>query len=284
MIPFHSICGDAPEIEKKSNSEDTGDGSKSNQDAALAMGKGAATKELMSLPLGELERRCRHNGLSLVGGREMMVARLLSLEEAEKQRGYDLDDDLKLAQSSGRHLAARREISTEAEPVGLSGWNHYGEDEIQLQNKEPVTLATTTLTIPQPELKVFTRKEKADPVLPASKWAREDDDESDDEQKRSNAGLGLSYSSSGSENVGDGANKVDDTEVVADASVPAQPDSGINEEQRLDHSPTKRSCPSFLVLIKSGFLDLKLHLQNKDFNFVKLKMSGCSSSLILKQH
>ncbi|XP_021889368.1 protein RRC1-like [Carica papaya] len=232
VIPFHSICGDAPEIEKKSNSEDTGDGSKSNQDAALAMGKGAATKELMSLPLGELERRCRHNGLSLVGGREMMVARLLSLEEAEKQRGYDLDDDLKLAQSSGRHLAARREISTEAEPVGLSGWNHYGEDEIQLQNKEPVTLATTTLTIPQPELKVFTRKEKADPVLPASKWAREDDDESDDEQKRSNAGLGLSYSSSGSENVGDGANKVDDTEVVADASVPAQPDSGINEEQR----------------------------------------------------
>ncbi|KAJ6956808.1 U2 snRNP-associated SURP motif-containing protein isoform X1 [Populus alba x Populus x berolinensis] len=87
VIPFHSICGDAPEIEKKSSSEDTVEGGKINQDAALAMGKGAAVKELMNLPLAELERRCRHNGLSLVGGREMMVARLLSLEEAEKTKG-----------------------------------------------------------------------------------------------------------------------------------------------------------------------------------------------------
>lgn len=234
VTPFHSICGDAPEIEKKTSSEDTGEGGKSNQDAALAMGKGAAMKELLSLPIAELERRCRHNGLSLVGGREIMVARLLSLEEAEKQRGYDLDDDLKYAQNhsnSGRYPSSRKEIGVETESVGLSGWNRYGEDEIQLQGKGSVPLAPTIPT-PQPELKAFTNKGKTDPVLPASKWAREDDD-SDDEQKRSARGLGLSYSSSGSENAGDGPSKADEMEFATESSTPSQPDSGMmNEEHR----------------------------------------------------
>ncbi|KAL0297371.1 UNVERIFIED_CONTAM: protein RRC1 [Sesamum radiatum] len=72
VTPFHSICGDAPELDRKSGTGDTLDGQKINQDAALAIGKGAAMKELLSLPLPELERRCRHNGLSLVGGREIM--------------------------------------------------------------------------------------------------------------------------------------------------------------------------------------------------------------------
>ncbi|KAK9291554.1 hypothetical protein L1049_019502 [Liquidambar formosana] len=233
VTPFHSICGDAPEIEKKNNSEDTGDGGKINQDAALAMGKGAAMKELLNLPLAELERRCRHNGLSLVGGREMMVSRLLSLEEAEKLRGYELDDDLKYSQShssSGRHSSSAREKNVETEPVGFSGWNRYGEEEIGLQGKGSVPLAPT-LPIPQPELKAFVKKGKADPVLPASKWAREDD-ESDDEQKRTARDLGLSYSSSGSENAGDGLAKADEMESATDASILSQPDSGINEEQR----------------------------------------------------
>ncbi|KAJ4707756.1 U2 snRNP-associated SURP motif-containing protein isoform X2 [Melia azedarach] len=233
VTPFHSICGDAPEIEKKTSSEDTSDGGKANQDAALAMGKGAAIKELMSLPLAELERRCRHNGLSLVGGREIMVARLLSLEEAEKHRGYELDDDLKLTQShssSGRYSSGRKEVTVEPEPMGLTGWNRYGEDEQQSSGAGSVPL-TTTLTIPQPDLKAFTRKEKTDPVLPASKWAREDD-ESDDEQKRSSRGLGLGYSSSGSENAGDGPTKADEIDFTTDASIPVQPDSGMNEEQR----------------------------------------------------
>lgn len=234
VTPFHSICGDAPEIEKKTSSEDTGEGGKSNQDAALAMGKGAAMKELLSLPIAELERRCRHNGLSLVGGREIMVARLLSLEEAEKQRGYDLDDDLKYAQShsnSGRYPSSRKEIGVETESVGLSGWNRYGEDEIPSQGKGSVPLAPT-IPIPQPELKAFTNKGKTDPVLPASKWAREDDD-SDDEQKRRARGLGLSYSSSGSENAGDGPSKADEMEFATESSIPSQPDSGMmNEEHR----------------------------------------------------
>lgn len=237
VIPFHSICGDAPEIEKRTSSEDTGDAGKTTEDAALAMDKGAAIQELMNLPLAELERRCRHNGLSLVGGREMMVARLLSLEEAEKQRGYELDEDLKYVQghsNSGRYSGSRRETNVEAEPMGLSGWNQYVENEIESQAKGSVPLAQT-IPIPQPELKPFLKKEKNDPILPASKWAREDDD-SDDEQKRGSRGLGLSYSSSGSENgsenAGDGPSQADEMEAATDSSIAVQPDSGMSEEQR----------------------------------------------------
>ncbi|KAK2967978.1 hypothetical protein RJ640_015423 [Escallonia rubra] len=229
VISFHSICGDAPELEKKIGSFDTGDGVKTDQDAALAMGKGAAMKELLSLPLAELERRCRHNGLSLVGGRETMVARLLYLEEAEKQRGFELNDDLKYAQSNptGRFPSGQKETSSGLESMGLSVWSRYGDDEMPSQGKGSVPL-TPTISIPQPGLKAFTKNV---PVLPASKWAREDD-ESDDEQKRSARDLGLSYSSSGSENAGDGLSKVEEIEPATDASTPAYLDSGMNEEQR----------------------------------------------------
>jgi U2-associated protein SR140 len=187
----------------------------------------------MSLPLAELERRCRHNGLSLVGGREMMVARLLSLEEAEKQRGYELDDELKYPPnqpSSGKYSSSQRETSAEPEPMGLSGLNQYGDEDMQGKGFTPLA---PTLPIPQPELKAFTKKEKNDLVLPASKWAREDD-ESDDEQGKGK-NLGLSYSSSGSENVGDGLIKADESEAAADSSFPAHADSGMNEEQRLHY-------------------------------------------------
>lgn len=225
VTPFHSLCGDAPEIEKKAGSEETGDAGKANQDAALAMGRGAAMKELMSLPLPELERRCRHNGLSLIGGREMMVARLLSLEEAEKQRVYELDEELKLKQgraSSLRH-SGQREVDVE--------WNRYDDDRGQAQRQdEPVSFGSTIL-IPQPELKPFAKQEKNEPVFPSSKWARENY-ESDDEQQRGSRGLGLGYSSSGSENAGDGLGNADGAEVATDASMP-QHDSGMTEEQRL---------------------------------------------------
>ncbi|XWS70514.1 hypothetical protein CRYUN_Cryun03dG0054300 [Craigia yunnanensis] len=230
VAPFHSICGDAPEIEKKIGSEDAVDGIKANQDAALAMGKGAAMKELMDLPLAELERRCRHHGLSLVGGREIMVSRLLSLEDAEKQRSYELDDELKLRSGSSRYSSGQRDANAEPEPVGLSGWTHYAEDEIPSQCKGSVPLAEI-LPIPQPELKAFRKKEKIDPVLPASKWAREDDD-SDDEEKRSTRGLGLSYSSSGSENAGDVPRKADELEFGTDDNIPVPSESAMNEEQR----------------------------------------------------
>ncbi|KAG5563067.1 hypothetical protein RHGRI_005719 [Rhododendron griersonianum] len=232
VIPFHSVCGDAPEIENKTSSEDTINGSV-NQDAALAMDKGAARKELLSLPLAELERRCRHNGLSLVGGSEMMVARLLYLEEAEKQRGYELDDDLKYTQSqssSGRYSSVRKETPIEMEPVGLSGWSHYGVDEMRSQGNGSILL-TPNRPVPQPGLKASANEEDTDRVLPASKWAREDD-ENEDEQQRSPRDLGLSYSSSGSENVGDSPNRVDKIELATELSISAHPDIGMNEEQR----------------------------------------------------
>lgn len=250
VTPFHSICGDAPEIVKKTTSAETSDGVKVNPDAALAMGKGAAIKELMDLPLAELERRCRHNGLSLVGGREMMVARLLSLEEAEKQRVYDLDEDLKISQShssSGRFPTGRKEMNVETQSVGMSGWNHYSEDEKQSQVGEAVPTATT-LTIPQPELRVLTKKEKIDPVLPNSKWAI-DDDESDDEQKRGSKGLRLGYSSSGSEDAGDGPSRADDGELGTESSISVQPESGMNEEQRLQYFSLSLSLVQQITII-----------------------------------
>ncbi|KAJ0944858.1 putative RNA recognition motif domain, CID domain, mRNA splicing factor Cwf21 [Helianthus annuus] len=209
VVAFHSI---STETEDKTNYDETGDVGKANPDAALAIGKSAATKELMSLPLAELERRCRHNGLSLVGGREMMVARLLYLEESEKQRGYELTDNLKYSQSYPR------ESGVDTGPVGFSGRNHQVEDDMNILSKIP---------IPEPELKPFPNKTKPDSVLPASKWAREDD-ESDDEPK-STKNLALGYSSSGSENDGGGFSNA---EAVEPTRILTSSDSGLSEEKR----------------------------------------------------
>ncbi|XP_077221869.1 protein RRC1-like isoform X2 [Tasmannia lanceolata] len=245
VISYHSICGDAPEIETKTSSGDLAEGGKLDPDAALAMGKGAAMKELLSLPLAELERRCRHNGLSLCGGREMMVARLLSLEEAERQRGYNRDDDIRFAQSrsnSGKYSsdeggwnkngAGRKETDLGIDPLGSSGWSRYGEDAMRSEGKGSAVPLAPTFPIPQPELKAFTKKnEKLDPLLPVSKWAREDN-LSDGEDRKGTHGLGLSYSSSGSENAADGHSKADEPEVATNSNIPSQPDGGMNEEHR----------------------------------------------------
>ncbi|RWR96892.1 protein RRC1-like protein isoform X2 [Cinnamomum micranthum f. kanehirae] len=243
VIPFYSICGDALEIEKKTSSEDATDGGKLNQDAALAMGKGAAMKELLNLPLAELERRCRHNGLSLCGGREMMVARLLSLEEAENLSRYEREDDRKYGQSHSNPIkysrdesiwnasnASSRENELGLEPAGSSGWNRYGDEAAKSQDKGFAAPLAQTITIRQPELQAFSKKREFDPILPASKWAREDDG-TDDERKDAH-GLGLSYSSSGSENAGGGPGKADEQEVGTDTTVPTYPDSSTSEEHR----------------------------------------------------
>ncbi|CAN1140433.1 Protein RRC1 [Linum perenne] len=232
VVSFHSLCGDALEMEKI-GSEEAGNGVKTNQDAALAMGKGAATKELMSLPLAELERRCRHTGLSLIGGREMMVARLLNLEEAERQRGHELDDDFKFSQSqstSGGLTSGYKETGIGPYPVGFSGWDSSRKDNLQTKGTGTEPLAST-LRIPQSALKPFANMEKTDAVLRSSKWARDDAD-SDNEQKRNTGGIGLSYSSSGSENAGDDLGKADEDEFAMNVAVSAPPDSRINEEQR----------------------------------------------------
>ncbi|WOK95045.1 protein RRC1 [Canna indica] len=225
VLPFHSICGDAPDIENKSSYEETYEGAKANQDAALAVGKGAAMKELLGLPLAELERRCRHNGLSLCGGRETMVARLLSLEEAERERVYERDDDMKYGQTQlfrntrddsswNVNNAGLRETNAEA---GTTRFNQFGREGTTRNEKGSVS----------PESVVaLNLKEKSDPVL-ASKWNREDDG-SDDEDKNSQ-GLGLSYSS-GSENAGDLRKAV--SEVDMDTMVHTHFDNSLNEEQR----------------------------------------------------
>ncbi|CAI0376630.1 unnamed protein product [Linum tenue] len=236
VVSFHSLCGDAPEIEKKSGGSDEagGNGSKdTNQDAALAIGKGAATRELMSLPLAELERRCRHNGLSLVGGREIMVARLLTLEEAERQRGYELDDDLKLSKKSQFSTSGTGSRVTTSGSYKETGFIDPPQPTGGFSGSDSTPLGSTLVIHQSASLKPFTKIDKTDPILPASKWARDDDDASDDEQKRnSTKGIGLSYSSSGSENAGDDPGRGDDVEFAIDGIVSGQPDSGINEEQR----------------------------------------------------
>ncbi|VVB13989.1 unnamed protein product [Arabis nemorensis] len=143
VTSFHSIFMDVPDIEEKGHMGNMNNADKINQDAALAMGKGAARQELMNLPISELERRCRHNGLSLIGGRELMVARLLSLEDAEKQPGYAVADE-KAKYPQGH--SAWEEVNNETE------WKRTSYDKVE--TIEPVILAST-IPIPQPELKAF---------------------------------------------------------------------------------------------------------------------------------
>ncbi|KAL2544645.1 RNA recognition motif (RRM)-containing protein [Forsythia ovata] len=233
VIPFHSICGDAPELDSQFSSDGTGDGVKTNQDAALAIGKGAAMQELLSLPLTELERRCRHNGLSLVGGREMMVARLLYLEEAEKQRGYGLDDELKSAQNQsnrGRYPSGGSQANFEMDPEGMSRRKGCLENDMQSEGTGSVSLPLLN-PLSQPELNSSMSSGKNGSLLPTSKWAREDV-ESDEEQERSATDLGLTYSSSGSERAGDSLNITEEVELTAVASNSSHLDGGTNEEQR----------------------------------------------------
>ncbi|RWR75851.1 protein RRC1-like protein isoform X1 [Cinnamomum micranthum f. kanehirae] len=132
------------------------------------------------------------------------------------------------------NIASSRENELGLEPSGSSGWSRYGDEVSKLQDKGFSAPLAPTLAIPQPELKAFSKNRKSDPVLPASKWAREDD-VIDDERKDAH-GLGLSCSSSGSENAGGGAGKADEQEVGTDTSVPTHLDSSTSEE----HSATIR--------------------------------------------
>lgn len=233
VLPFHSICGDVPEIENKTSTEDLSEGGKLNQDTALAMGKGAAMKELLALPLAELERRCRHNGISLVGGRDMMVARLLYLEEAEKQGGCERDDDLRYGQSRSNRFS-RDDDGWHAnndyvkETLSSSKWNRNGEENIEANEEDFALVLDSTHPINRSEARAMSRK--SDAILPVSKWSR-DDDASSDEDKKSSLGLGLGYSSSGSENVG-GTGRTDDAELTTDSDIFAHSDAGTNEEHR----------------------------------------------------
>lgn len=226
VVPFHSLCGDAPEIEKKGSSMDGNDGFKLNEDGALATGKAAATKELLGLPLAELERRCRHNGLSLCGGKEMMVARLLNLEEAEKERVYEKDVDMKYAQGE-QHRTGREDSSLNARSALRFGETPNG-DELDVSRNSMGAGKGRSRESASGDLESFpSKKPKHDPVLPASKWSREDEI-SDDEDRKGGRGLGLSYSS-GSD-AGD-LGKADTSEVSTDHAIHHQ-DTIIDEEHR----------------------------------------------------
>ncbi|KAG5591556.1 hypothetical protein H5410_042070 [Solanum commersonii] len=140
-------------VEQRSSSDDAGDGGKVNPDGALAIGKGAAMKELLSLPHTELERRCRHNCLSIVGGKATMVARFLYLEEAEKQRGHELDEDLKFAShsSSARFPSTQKDSNLELDRMAPSKRNSHVASDVQL--KQRVSVSSSPLTNSAPHYK-----------------------------------------------------------------------------------------------------------------------------------
>eukprot|EP00246_Nothoceros_aenigmaticus_P017300 TRINITY_DN8380_c0_g1_i1.p1 TRINITY_DN8380_c0_g1~~TRINITY_DN8380_c0_g1_i1.p1 ORF type:complete len:480 (+),score=93.78 TRINITY_DN8380_c0_g1_i1:167-1606(+) len=273
----------------------SGEGTDLGQDSALAMGEGAAARELASLPLAELERRCRHNGLSIRGGREVMVARLLSLEEAEKQKNQEQDEEVLGLQ--GYSALGKNSVGREGEPLfrgkgeerwsSSGGWTEVGSGwrEVSRNDREqaaeldnggdaqslrrrhvenssvlggqwprydgdddrdsrrvaqrhgnPIEVASSSgalppiLSLPSPELKSFGKADKADPVLPASKWTREDD--ASDDEKQASKGLGLGYSSSGSDEIFASSPKGDRQENRADSMAGAANDSSMDEERR----------------------------------------------------
>uniref|UniRef100_A0A0D3F1J8 RRM domain-containing protein n=1 Tax=Oryza barthii TaxID=65489 RepID=A0A0D3F1J8_9ORYZ len=204
------------------------DGFRLNEDGALATGKAAATRELLGLPLAELERRCRHNGLSLCGGKEMMVARLLSLEEAEKERVYEKDAGIKYGQGES-HRTGRDDIAVNARNASRPGeGTDSGESDMLGLSHYAMEAGHKRSNESTPAEPVPSKKPKVDPVLPASKWSREDD-VSDDEDRKGGRGLGLSYSS-GSDIAGD-SGKADATEVSTDHSNHHQ-DTILDEEHR----------------------------------------------------
>lgn len=200
VVLYHSLCGDAPEIDNKAGPGDLSDDSKLSQDGALAMGQAAARRELLDLPLSELERRCRHNGLSLAGGREMMVARLLNLEEAERENNAP---------------EMKYEYGKTVKDVTL-------ETEYDKEVQEVVT----------------GKRESVDPipVLTVSKWARDDDAEDVEEEaeRKVDGALGILEYSSESEIAG--GKEGGEVEVAKESSVHVQQENTINEEQRFAFS------------------------------------------------
>jgi U2-associated protein SR140 len=303
--PFYTLNGDA-EPTKENGGESNGREIASSvpdnldgdigQDAALAMGEGAAARELTSLPLAELERRCRHNGLSTRGGIEVMVARLLGLEEAEKLKNQEQEEELKASQGymSGRPIpvvgrdgsdgvfrgrgegrwssgggwtevgSGWQEVSSyervhqgkseNGDPGGetpsdrssaaytsghVAPWPHYQGDKTVTKESGGAREAGSgnvslppTLAIPQPEHKAFGGKVgKHEPVLPASKWTREDDISDDDDQGNVK-GLALGYSSSGSDELFGRIMKLEKVESGIDNALGLANDTSMDEERR----------------------------------------------------
>uniref|UniRef100_A0A0A9CSA9 CWF21 domain-containing protein n=1 Tax=Arundo donax TaxID=35708 RepID=A0A0A9CSA9_ARUDO len=157
----------------------------------------------------------------------MMVARLLNLEEAEKERVYEKDVDMKYAQGE-QHRTGREDSGVSARSASRFG-EGPNSDQLDVPRNSMGAGQGRSKESTSAEIESFpSKKQKYDPVLPASKWSR-DDDISDDEDRKGGRGLGLSYSS-GSDTAGD-LGKVDTTEVSTDHAS-HHPDMIVDEEHR----------------------------------------------------
>ena len=239
------MLGDVLPVKVTASSEDVSmDGLASAEDAALAIGEREAARELLSLPLADLERRCKHNGLSSRGGREIMAARLLSLWEAEKQKNQEHDEVLEsLARSEGdgRLDSSLKEydsgiLRTDDPQIHVNKFTLDSKGEILSAHNlyerplDTVTLKPVipTFAISPPELKA--KSLKAEPILIASKWSREIKDESKDADE--SKGLGLSYSSSDSESMLENPYRVDMQYQILESTHTTVTDSSMDEARR----------------------------------------------------
>jgi len=109
-------------------------GSGPNQDVTLAIGEGEETQEFFSIPLVELERRCRKNGLYIHGGREVMVSQFLSLEEVEKQKNQDQDEEVRYEYNSTIGGKNARETNANLK-LGGGRWS-TGEERKSILDKD----------------------------------------------------------------------------------------------------------------------------------------------------
>jgi hypothetical protein len=117
--------------------------------------------ELKALPAAELERRCKHSGLSLRGGRAVMIARLLYADEEENgpRKGGKQDTQKKGVQGEGEN--GSRVSRSRAAPTGqwetvdpksepTIGWEQIGAEASKQEQEVPgAAFASSTLRIPE---------------------------------------------------------------------------------------------------------------------------------------
>ncbi|KAJ0965763.1 hypothetical protein J5N97_026901 [Dioscorea zingiberensis] len=99
--------------------------------------------------------------LASQGESRQKPSRLLSLEEAEKHRGYDRNDDSKYGQSQSSKYsrddsswtssnAGREGVQSWNRTIRFAGWDQHSEEMIQVHGKGSAAALAPTLVIPQP--------------------------------------------------------------------------------------------------------------------------------------
>lgn len=217
--PFHTLPTTSP--------EDEAAGPEGPSAAEGDSGGAGLAAELRALSLAELERRCKHSGLSLRGGRAVMAARLLHLDEEEHgprkggpqeahkaEGGQGGPSGGKVSRSRAAPTGQWQAVDPSSEPT--VGWEQIGADAAKAGPDEGAAFASGILQIPEYEGSLGAssaraagegrpssrqsldksesgaggdkKKGRAEVVLPASKWAHDGGDSDDDDDNDNSAG------------------------------------------------------------------------------------------------